>query len=192
MDPTPWRSCLSLPWVLLSTRGAQNCWQLSWRAWNALEHLQHPTCVHEEAPVGLLSVLCAMGKCCGVVLVTPTRRVAPTQHPKAPPGSALCQVLPAHLLKDHFCSKKLQLEVLTLLQRWEMEAQGFLQIRNYNQISPTSDLSVPQRPLNHSHSQPHSSFWFPWHKNSRILPVFSAHPAAGSILNSQHQHPLTR
>lgn len=56
----------------------------------------------------------------------------------------LCQVLPAHLLKDHFCSKKLQLEVLTLLQKREMEAQGFLQLRNYNQISPTSDLSVPQ------------------------------------------------
>ena len=54
----------------------------------------------------------------------------------------LCQVLLTHL-KCHFCSKKPQLEVLTSLQTWETEAQGFLQLRTTTR-SPPSDLSVPQ------------------------------------------------
>lgn len=125
-----------MPGVLLSTRGAHNCGELSWRAWNALHHLQHPTCVSEETPLGLSPVLRTAGKFCGVMLVT-TQETVSYSTPKNPTRLChlLCQVLPTHLLKGHFFSKKLQLEVLTLLQRWETEAQGFLQLRNNNQIS---------------------------------------------------------
>lgn len=85
MDPTPKSGCPSLPWVLLSTRGAHNCWKLSWRDWNALHHLQHPTWVPEETSVGLSPVLQTMGQICGLMLVIPNRRESATQHP---PGSA--------------------------------------------------------------------------------------------------------
>lgn len=127
--PTPRRGCPSLPQVLLSTRDAQNCWKLPWRAWNALHHLQHPMCV----PEGLSSVLHTMGQICGVMLVTPIRRVSPTQHPK--PHQALPPPVsdPAYTPTERpLLFQKLHLEVL---QTWEMEAQGSLQLRIYNQIS---------------------------------------------------------
>lgn len=95
--------------------------------------IQH---VSEETPLGLSPALRTAGQFCGVMLVT-TQESVSYSTPKNP--TRLChllyQVLPTHLLKGYFCSKKLQLEVLTLLRRWETEAQGFLQLRNDNQIS---------------------------------------------------------
>lgn len=167
--------------------------KLSWRAWKALQNHQHPTHIPSTVRRHLWAFYQSCIQWdnlffCGLMLATPHHSnsrvllIHPYSIPKSPPpGSAtqLCQVLPTHLLKDHFCSKKLPLKVLTLLQRQQTEAQGFLQqprLRNYEQISHLTSMSLP---LNHRHLSAQqgtslqlpgehntSSFWLPLHKDS--------------------------